>query len=37
MRDNRRDPVFVKYSSLALLIAMAGIAVVARMAGHFGN
>jgi hypothetical protein len=35
-----RDPratVFVKYSSLALLIALAAIAVLARITGHFGG
>jgi Flp pilus assembly pilin Flp len=35
--DDRQGTVFVKYSSLALLIAIAAIAVLGQTNGHFLN
>jgi hypothetical protein len=38
MRNHdRRATALVKYSSLTLLIAIAAIAVLARMSGHLGG
>jgi len=37
MNKDRRATVFVKYSSLVLLIAIAAIAVLRRMGGLIGS